>query len=207
MTLTTKKIAFTALFSALTAVLTLIAVPLPGGGYYNFGDVAIFTAAATLGPVLGAIVGGLGGALGDLFLGYTVYAPFTLAIKAVEALVAGGLFRVLSRIFAGGKIKDAVFCTLSCIVGGALMAAGYFLAEGLLLAEGGWQGGVVNLPWNVLQGAVSAVVATVLLFVCRIETLIKRTLLPHKSADGEKGGDATDKTGKKDKNDGDGKEN
>lgn len=195
MKLTTKKIAFTALFSALTAVLTLVAVPLPGGGYYNFGDVAVFAAAATLGPFLGALVGGLGGALGDLILGYTFYAPFTLVIKAVEALVAGALFALFKRTFIknGGTVKNFVFSFLSNLVGGMLMAAGYFVAEGLLLAEGGWQGGLVNLPWNALQGAVSAIVAPVLLFVCRLEVLITKTLAPHKSADGEKGADSCKK--------------
>lgn len=85
--------------SALTAVLTLAAIPLPGGGYYNFGDAVVFVSAATLGPVSGAFVGGLGGALGDLVLGYTFYAPFTLVIKAAEALVAGLVFRALKRLF------------------------------------------------------------------------------------------------------------
>ena len=187
MTLTTKKITLTAVFSALTAVLTLVSVPLPGGGYYNFGDVAIFVAAASLGPVAGALVGGLGGALGDLILGYTFYAPFTLLIKAVEALVAGVLFALFKRALVkeGGRVKKLVFSFISDLVGGLLMAAGYFLAEGLLLAEGGWQGGLVNLPWNVLQGAVSAIVAPVLLFVCRLEAVINKTLnFSRKKSDG-----------------------
>lgn len=196
MKLTTKKIAFTAVFSALTAVLTLVSVPLPGGGYYNFGDVAIFSAAATLGPFLGALVGGLGGALGDLILGYTFYAPFTLLIKAVEAFVAGALFALFKRTFVkeSGRVKNLVFSFLSNLTGGLLMAAGYFLAEGLLLAEGGWQGGLVNLPWNVLQGAVSAIVAAVLLYVCRLETLIKKTLNFSRKNSGRENKDGADET-------------
>lgn len=200
MNLTTKKIALTAVMSALAAALTLVSVPLPGGGYYNFGDVAIFSAAATLGPFLAALVGGLGGALGDLILGYTFYAPFTLLIKAVEALVAGALFALFKRAFVkeSGRVKNFVFSFLSNLAGGLLMAAGYFVAEGLLLAEGGWQGGLVNLPWNVLQGAVSAVVAPVLLFVCRIEAVIHKTLASRKVADGEKDAESRDEPDKKD---------
>lgn len=195
MNLTTKKIALTAVMSALAAALTLVSVPLPGGGYYNFGDVAIFMAAATLGPFLGALVGGLGGALGDLFLGYTFYAPFTLVIKALEALAAGGLFALFSGTVAKeGRVRKGVFCALSCLAGGLLMAAGYFLAEGLLLAEGGWQGGLVNLPWNVLQGAVSAIVAAVLLYVCRLETLIKKTLNFSRKNSGRENKDGADET-------------
>lgn len=173
MTFTTKKIALTAVMCALTAVLTLISVPLPGGGYYNFGDVAIFIAAATLGPIAGALVGGLGGALGDLCLGYVMYAPFTLVIKALEAFIAGMLFKVFRKAFIkeGGTIKKAVFFSIANLAGGIVMAAGYFLAEGLLLAEGRWQGGLVNLPWNALQGAVSAGIASVVLFICRLELI------------------------------------
>lgn len=178
MTLRTKKLALTALMAALTAVLTLASVPLPGGGYYNFGDVAIFIAAAALGPVAGAFAGGLGGALGDLILGYTFYAPFTLVIKALEGLIAGLLFKAFKSAFIkeGGTVKKAVFSAVSNVGGGLMMAAGYFLAEGLLLAEGKWQGGLVNLPWNILQGALSAVVAAVVLFVCRLDVLFERTI-------------------------------
>lgn len=178
MTLRTKKLALTALMAALTAVLTLASVPLPGGGYYNFGGVAIFIAAAALGPVAGAFAGGPGGALGDLILGYTFYAPFTLVIKALEGLIAGLLFKAFKSAFIkdGGRVKKAVFSAVSNVVGGLMMAAGYFLAEGLLLAEGKWQGGLVNLPWNILQGALSAVVAAVVLFVCRLDVLFERTI-------------------------------
>ena len=164
--------------AALTAVLTLASVPLPGGGYYNFGDVAIFIAAAALGPVAGAFAGGLGGALGDLILGYTFYAPFTLVIKALEGLIAGLLFKAFKSAFIkdGGRVKKAVFSAVSNVVGGLIMAAGYFLAEGLLRAGGKWEGGLVNLPWKILQGALSAVVAAVVLFVCRLDVLFERTI-------------------------------
>lgn len=198
MTLTTKKIALTAVMSALTVVLTLVSIPLPGGGYYNFGDAAIFVSSATLGPYLGALVGALGGALGDLCLGYTLYAPFTLVIKAIEALAAGLLFKVFKRLFIkeGGRVKSTAFCTLSNLAGGILMAAGYFLAEGLLLAEGRWQGGIINLPWNVLQGAISSVLAAVLLFVCRTDILFDKVL-----ANARKEADVIDKEDNKDAED------
>ena len=200
MTTKTKKLALTALLSALTAVLTLASVPLPGGGYYNFGDVAIFIAAATLGPVSGAFAGGLGDALGDLILGYTFYAPFTLGIKALEGFVAGLLFLTFKKAFKqGGGVKKTVFSAVSNVAGGLIMAEGYFLAEGLLLAEGKWQGGLVNLPWNVLQGAVSAIAAPVLLFPCRLSVLFEKIL--NKNGNGDKG-DPGDKSGQGDGKDG-----
>ena len=191
MTFTTKKAALTAAMSALTAVLTLISVPLPGGGYYNFGDVAIFVCSLSLGPALGAVCGGLGGAIGDLILGYTFYAPFTLVIKALEGFIAGSLFAICKKTVLKNKrtIKNVIFGSLTNLAGGIVMAAGYFLAEGLLLAEGRWQGGIVNLPWNILQGSVSSVVAAVILFACRLDTLIcKVSGAPRETADkGDKG--------------------
>lgn len=188
MVFTTKKIALTALMTALTAVLTLAAVPLPGGGYYNFGDVVIFVSSATLGPLLGALTGGLGGALGDLCLGYTLYAPFTLVIKAAEGLVAGLVFKALKKLFDKGqnRVKKGLFLTVSGIVGGLTMAAGYFVAEGLLLAEGRWQGGIVNLPWNILQGALSAVVSALLLTVFRLDKLFDKVLSYRRESSGTK---------------------
>ena len=188
MVFTTKKIALTALMTALTAVLTLAAVPLPGGGYYNFGDIVIFVSSATLGPLLGALTGGLGGALGDLCLGYTLYAPFTLVIKAAEGLVAGLVFKALKKLFDKGqnRVKKGLFLTVSGIVGGLTMAAGYFVAEGLLLAEGRWQGGIVNLPWNILQGALSAVVSALLLTVFRLDKLFDKVLRYRRESSGTK---------------------
>lgn len=178
MTVATKKIALTAAFCALSAVLTLISVPLPGGGYYNFGDVPVFVATATLGPVLGALVGAVGGLLGDLCLGYAAYAPFSLIIKAVEAFVAGTIFAALKKTLVknGGTVRKTAVCFSSCFAGGLIMAAGYFLAEGLLLAEGKWQGGIVNLPWNILQGTASAFLASVVLFPFRIGAATEKML-------------------------------
>ena len=51
----TRRVVFTALTVAMTTVLTLVSIALPGGGYYNFGDLAIFVSAIVLGPVSGLI--------------------------------------------------------------------------------------------------------------------------------------------------------
>lgn len=183
----TKKIAFTAMFAALTAVFTLISVPLPGG-YYNFGDVAIFVAAFTLNPVLSAISGGLGGALGDLILGYTPYAPFTFVIKAVEATVASLLIHAAKKYFERRPLNRLLRTVtgFSCnLAGGLLMAGGYFVAEGLLLSAEKWSGGIVNLPWNVLQGVVSSLIAAVILFAFGLDRVLKKYAVS-KDKDGRK---------------------
>ena len=84
--------------AALTAAATIaIPVPLPGGGYANAGDVLVLLSAFVLGPGLGAAAAGVGSALADLILGYTIYAPGTLIIKAADAAAAGALFALLSK--------------------------------------------------------------------------------------------------------------
>ncbi|MDE5756935.1 MAG: ECF transporter S component, partial [Clostridia bacterium] len=73
-----RLIVFTALMTAMTTVLTIVSVPYPtGAGYYNFGDIPIFMSACLLGPIPTLVTGALGAMLGDVFLGYTMYAPFT----------------------------------------------------------------------------------------------------------------------------------
>lgn len=173
----TRKVVFTALMVALTIVFTLASIALPGGGYYNFGDIAIFISAIVLGPLSGLITGALGGALGDAILGYTAYVPFTLIIKALEGLVAGLVAKyavVFIKKTKTGKAKEAFFVMLGNLLGGLIMAFGYFLAEGLLLSEGKWSGGIVNLPWNILQGSISSVLTVVLLYVCRLKYLLDK---------------------------------
>lgn len=167
-----RLIVFTALMTALTTVLTLASIPL-ASGYYNFGDIPIFMSACLLGPIPALITGAIGAMLGDIILGYTAYAPFTLIIKALEGLIAALIFKTISKAVKK-EIPQAALCCVGNIAGGAIMAFGYFLAEGLLLAEDRWTGGIVNLPFNCLQGAISAVAAVVLLYVCRLKKLFEK---------------------------------
>lgn len=171
----TRKVVFTALMVALTIVFTLASIALPGGGYYNFGDIAIFISAIVLGPFSGLIVGALGGALGDVILGYFAYAPFTLIIKALEGLIAGLIAKYackFSQKLKKQKAAESMFVLLGNLLGGLIMAFGYFLAEGLLLAEGKWSGGIVNLPWNILQGSISAIISVILLYAINLKTVL-----------------------------------
>ena len=58
-----RRLVGTALFAAAILVGTMVlGVPLPSGGYGNFGDVFVITAAFFLGPVWGFAAAGLGSA-------------------------------------------------------------------------------------------------------------------------------------------------
>lgn len=69
-------------------------------GYFNLGETMIYLVALLFNPFTAALAGGVGSALADIILGYTIYAPATLVIKAVEGAVASALFR---RLRVGGR--------------------------------------------------------------------------------------------------------
>ncbi|MDR2770925.1 MAG: ECF transporter S component [Clostridiales Family XIII bacterium] len=89
----TEKLILTGLLTALIAVTTgVIAIPVPfTNGYVHPGDSMIFMAVLILGRRRGALAAGLGSAIADSLLGYFIWAPFTLVIKAGMAFVAGSI--------------------------------------------------------------------------------------------------------------------
>lgn len=139
-----------AVMMALSCVLTLVVqIPTPSKGYLNLGDCAVLLGGWLLGPVYGPVAGGLGSALADVMLGYPVYAPGTLVIKALTALVAA-----LLRPRAGERPRARA--ALAFGLGELVMVAGYYLYEALLQ---GFSAALLGVPGNLLQGLVCAIVA------------------------------------------------
>ena len=92
----TQKLVLCALFTALTTIATMvIQIPLSVSGYINMGDVFVLFGAFMLGPLFGAVSAGVGSMLADILTGYVVFAPATLIIKAIMALVYFFLFTIL----------------------------------------------------------------------------------------------------------------
>lgn len=93
--LSSFKMAVTALFTALVCVATMmISMYVPGTkGFFNVGESMVYLSALLFGPYIGAFAGGVGSMLADLFLGYPIYAPATLIIKACEGAVVGTLVK------------------------------------------------------------------------------------------------------------------
>lgn len=87
----TQKIVLTGLMTALITVSTMvIALPVPfTNGYIHMGDSMIFLAVLILGWKYGGFAAGVGSALADIFLGYIHWAPWTLCIKGLMAVVMG----------------------------------------------------------------------------------------------------------------------
>ena len=159
-----KKLVLASLFAALAAVMTtVIRVPSPMGGYVNLGDCAVLLAAWVLGPGLGCAAAGLG---------YPLYAPGTLVIKGGMALLAGWLFRRLSK---GGHTPAFPALLVSGGLAEALMVAGYFLYEAAPFPVGLGLAALANVPFNAVQGVFGlASASAVYLALSRSHVLARR---------------------------------
>jgi uncharacterized membrane protein len=157
---TARRLSLMALFSALVAVATLVfRIPIPiTKGYFNLGDTVIFIAAALLGPVYGMVCGGVGSALADVIGGYAHFALPTLIIKGLEGLIAGWLIRFI-RIDPKRAARAIPFFFCVFLVAGAWMVFGYYRVECFMYD---YTAALAELPFNILQGGLSALVATVM---------------------------------------------
>lgn len=170
----TRLLVMTALFAALGCAATMaVKVPSPTGGYMNLGDTVVLLGAYCLGPAYGALAGGVGPALADLLGGYPVYVPATLVIKAVMALTAALLYRVLRR----WGVPGAAACGAA---GEVPMVLGYWLFDALLMSTGGTPfgtalaGAAAGIPSNLVQAAFGAAASTLLLAALRRSGYVRR---------------------------------
>ena len=140
-------LALAAVFTALVCVATMmfiLYVPATEG-YFNLGETMVYTAAILLGPYIGAIAGGVGSALADVLLGFSIYAPATLVIKAAEGFVVGFLTRRGARVSETGR---RYLATAASILAGSLLGsigAHYYSGEVTITIGPGGQGSV-ELP-------------------------------------------------------------
>ena len=133
----------TALMMGLIMVMTfIIRIPVPATqGYIHLGDCMIFLAVLVLGWKHGAIAAGVGSAMADLIGGYAIYAPVTLVVD-------------FSR--SGVTVMEII----GMCIGGIVMVAGYYVAEGIMY--GNFITPMASVPMNILQFVVGAVIATAL---------------------------------------------
>ena len=154
-----KRIALTALFASLCLVGTVvIAIPLPFG-YFNVGDVFVLLSGWLLGPIYGCIAAGLGSALADLSMGYGMYAPFTLVIKACSAFTAYMVWCFLKAIIKQPRYS-VLPRLLSAFLAETVMVLGYLLTETIFY---GFGAATATLLGNTLQGGCCLLLATMVL--------------------------------------------
>ena len=140
--------------------IVLFRIPIPfTQGYVNLSDAMIFIAVMILGQRYGAVAAGLGSLLGDLMSGFPMWAPWTLCIKAMMALIFGLIMDagIKKNISHKGFVSIEI---TGMIVSGLLMTAGYYLAEGVMY--GNWIVAALGIPWNIAQFSVGAALAIAL---------------------------------------------
>ena len=151
------KIIAIAIFAALVFVVTsqIPPIPIPAtSGYFNIGETTIYIAALIFGPLVGGLAGGIGSALSDAFLGFGLFAPGTFFIKGGEGLIVGFLNTTLRR-----KISNLTVCaTISVVVGGLEMVAGYFLYEQFVIGYP-FTVALAEVPFNIVQMLIGLIVA------------------------------------------------
>jgi uncharacterized membrane protein len=153
-----RQLALLALFMALVAVATLIVrIPIPQTtGYMNLGDSMVLLSGVFFGPAMGFMAGGIGSALADIFGGYPQWAPWTLCIKGVEAMLVGLAVRHL-RI----STRRITFLAVMCfVVSTAWMVLGYYLTEVFMYDQ---KAALAEVPANLIQAGGSVVLATIML--------------------------------------------
>jgi len=146
----TKTIALMGVLTAGSAILTIYFMIPYAIGYFNLGDVLVLSFGVVFTPAL-SLLAGIGPMIGDYALGYGLFAPFTLVIKGLEALIVALLYWKLPR-----SLKFIAF-----LLGGLFMAFAYGFAY--VFTEGGQWGVFFTyiLP-DSLQGIVSATLAFLL---------------------------------------------
>lgn len=153
-----RTMVMAAVLAALACVATMvIQIPSPMNGYVNLGDCFVLLSGWLLGPWWGAAAGGIGSMLADLLLGYGHYAPGTLVIKGLMALVGALVFKALG--------KKSAAALVSGVVSEVIMVVGYFGYAGLLLGKG--IGAAASIPGNLVQGAMGLVIGLVLFVLLR----------------------------------------
>ena len=153
-----RTMVMAAVLAALACVATMvIQIPSPMNGYVNLGDCFVLLSGWLLGPWWGAAAGGIGSMLADILLGYGHYAPGTLVIKGLMALVCALIFKAMG--------KKSAAALVSGVVSEVIMVVGYFGYAGLLLGKG--IGAAASIPGNLVQGAVGLVAGFLLLQVAR----------------------------------------
>ncbi len=179
MRISTKKLVLCALMTAIVFLITFapfLQVPSPiSQGYYNVGDTAVMIAAVLLGRRFGFVAGAFGSALADLAHGSFIFIPITFIVKGIEGYIVGAIARK-----KGEHEPSTLRKTLAVSIGALEMVLGYFIFELVFLRMVDKSLSVIaviaDLPGNLIQGALSAVLAMIFLTVLYRTKAVKNLL-------------------------------
>ncbi len=156
---------FTAFVFAATAAFSA-GIPATNG-YFNVGEIMVYTTALLMGPLVGAFAGGVGSMLSDVFLGFPQFAPGTLLIKATEGFVVGYLGKralsgFSSRAWRGITVAlGLLVASIIGYVGASYWSGDYTVTLGAppYTPQGSWSFAISAQFWDVL--AILVLVGTI----------------------------------------------
>ena len=144
-----KLMCISGIFSALVFVITAYLHVPTYNGYVHFGDGFIFLAACILPMPYSIIVGVVGAMLADLLTGFAIWAPGSMIIKGVLAL-----------LFSYKAKKIVTARNLIMLLPAALISAGgYYLYEALITRS--FVASLAGIPGSLIQAAASSIVFVV----------------------------------------------
>jgi uncharacterized membrane protein len=159
----TVRITTTALFLALTILMSSFGIPVPGGHLYLV-DAVICLAAIILNPMEAFVVGGIGSFLGDM-----IFYPLPMFVS----LVTHGLQAVVISLIAHHTLKKhpKIASGIGVAVGAVIMVVGYTL--GKIFVYSTYEYAMMKLPYEIAQGALGAVLGMFLCWKCRLGKLFE----------------------------------
>ncbi len=178
--LTTRKIVFAALMTALTVVGSGLRIKVPAGlvgtSAFHLGNIMCALSGILLGPWLGGLAAGLGSAIYDMFDPmYIAECWLTFLMKGVYGLVVGLIFRT-------GSKRNYIKATLASATGAVTYALLYLfksyvkaiIVQGVA-ASAAWIAVLDKIPATVFNAAVAIVFAPML--AAAIRTALKKNHL------------------------------
>ena len=142
----TRLMCISGIFSALVFVITAYLHIPTYNGYVHCGDGLIFIAACILPMPYSIMIGVLGALLADLLTGFAIWAPGSVVIKGILAI-----------LFTCKSNKIITKRNLFMLLPAALISAlGYYLYEALI--TGSLVASLAGIPGSLVQAVASSVI-------------------------------------------------
>lgn len=150
-----RSLVIAAILTALVVVsIIFIHIPTIGQQFMHIADSFILLS-ALLGPFYGFLVGGIGAFLADFLVGAGVYAPWSLIIHGLQAVL---MALVIVRVKDLNWIK---FFIIGAIISFVTVVFGYAIVE-YLLSGGQIVAALASMPLNTVQILVGSALGALL---------------------------------------------